>query len=307
MDEVNEETKVNLKGFAVGDPCMGVDTTICGNLGLAGNSGVDFWGLLFLAGHGQIPIKTFHQVLKACMPHDDNDESTSTATLLAAALQQATTSAGILNRDHHDSINSHLRNSIHSSTDGICKEALDKMKRQVGGFYGYSLYDDCTYSNAFSSSSPLPSNDNLHLQGGLNDYPCGTEKVMAQYLSLPQVQKALHVRSDFFEVDNAVGFDYTPTYKDVSDIYRQASAANLKVLVYNGDTDPAITSFGVQNWTEHLGFKEESDWRPWTVDGCRRMGGYGKCHVFFDSHRMIRAFGVSAVSRCLIILFLLFA
>ena len=175
------------------------------------------------------------------MPHnnDDKDEessSTSTATLLAAALQQAT-SGGIWNDrgdNHLDRINTHLRNTIHSiSTEGICKEALDKMKRQVGGFYVYSLYDDCTYSNpfSFSSSSPNDNNKNHLLQGGLNDYPCGTEKVMALYLSLPQVQKALHVRSDFFEVDNAVGFDYTPTYKDVSDIYRQANAANLKVLV----------------------------------------------------------------------------
>jgi Serine carboxypeptidase len=268
MEEKNETLKVaNFKGFAVGDPCMGVETTICGNLGLAADSGVDFWGLLFLAGHGQIPLQTFHQVLKACMPHDHDDHS-SMATLLATALQQATAAtSGIVNGDDYNKVrNSNLRINTH---DTICKQALDKMKRQAGGFFVYSLYDDCTYSNPFSS------NDQLHLQGGLNDYPCGTEKVMAQYLALPEVQKALHVRSDFFEVDNAVGFDYTPTYKDVSDIYRQANAANLKVLVYNGDTDPAITMFGVQNWTTHLGFKETSDWRPWTVDGCRRMGGYG--------------------------------
>ena len=40
------------------------------------------------------------------------------------------------------------------------------------------------------------------------------------------------------------------------------------------DTDPAINSFAAQNWTSHLGFKEIESWRPWTVDGCRRMGGY---------------------------------
>ena len=46
------------------------------------------------------------------------------------------------------------------------------------------------------------------------------------------------------------------------------------MLVYNGDTDPSINSFVAQNWTSHLGFKPSQTWRPWTIDGCRRMGGY---------------------------------
>ena len=48
----------------------------------------------------------------------------------------------------------------------------------------------------------------------------------------------------------------------------------LKVLIYNGDTDPAITSFAAQNWTSHLGLEEVQHWRPWTIDQCQRMGGY---------------------------------
>jgi serine carboxypeptidase-like clade I len=40
------------------------------------------------------------------------------------------------------------------------------------------------------------------------------------------------------------------------------------------DVDPAINSFAAQNWTSHLDFEEVEAWRPWTVDSCRRMGGY---------------------------------
>jgi Serine carboxypeptidase len=40
------------------------------------------------------------------------------------------------------------------------------------------------------------------------------------------------------------------------------------------DTDPAITSFAAHNWTSHLGYDVLEGWRPWTVDGCRRVGGY---------------------------------
>ena len=49
---------------------------------------------------------------------------------------------------------------------------------------------------------------------------------------------------------------------------------SLRVLVYNGDTDPAINSFVAQNWTTALGFSETEAWRPWTLDGKQRMGGY---------------------------------
>jgi serine carboxypeptidase-like clade 1 len=45
-------------------------------------------------------------------------------------------------------------------------------------------------------------------------------------------------------------------------------------LLYSLDVDPAINSFAAQNWTSKLGFEEVEAWRPWTVDSCRRMGGY---------------------------------
>ena len=42
----------------------------------------------------------------------------------------------------------------------------------------------------------------------------------------------------------------------------------------NGDTDPGINSFVSQNWSSALGFAEKESWRPWTLDGQQRMGGY---------------------------------
>jgi carboxypeptidase C (cathepsin A) len=97
---------------------------------------------------------------------------------------------------------------------------------------------------------------------------------MEEYLKLPQVLDAFHVKSVFFEVDNAEGdFDYSPTEPDLQPFYKEMNG-KLKVLVYNGDTDPAITSFATQNWTSHLGFDEVQHWRPWTIDHCQWMGGY---------------------------------
>lgn len=97
---------------------------------------------------------------------------------------------------------------------------------------------------------------------------------MEEYLKLDVVKEAFHVKSDFFETDNAEGdFNYTPTEPDLTGFYKEING-KIKVLIYNGDTDPAITSFAAQNWTSHLGFEELQHWRPWTIDSCQRMGGY---------------------------------
>jgi len=37
-----------------------------------------------------------------------------------------------------------------------------------------------------------------------------------------------------------------------------------QVLVYNGETDPSISSVKSQNWTFALGFPLKEAWRPWT-------------------------------------------
>ena len=150
-----------------------------------------------------------------------------------------------------------------------CKESLHKGKTQAGGYYAYSLYDDCTYDNGF-----LMKNTGK-LGGALNDYPCGGDPVMTQYLNLTVVKEAFHVAPgvDFFNVDNGEAFDYTSTEPTLENFYKSVNG-QLRVLVYNGDTDPSINSFEAQNWTHHLGFDVEEDWRPWTIDGCLRMGGY---------------------------------
>jgi len=221
-----ESSGIALKGLAVGDGCLGTETSICGDLSSIGFG--DFWNLLFMAGHHQIPISDFRLIMEAC---------------------QHNGKAGFL--------------TSNSQEDEQCRAILTKVKRELGGFFEYSLYDECTYRRGL-----------LGIQGALNDFPCGGGMVMNDYLSLQVVHEALNVKSEFFETDNAEGdFDYTPTEPDLTGFYQEING-KLRVLIYNGDTDPAITSFAAQNWTSHLGFDETQHWRPWTVDSCQRMGGY---------------------------------
>lgn len=223
-------SNMNLKGFAVGDGCLGTETGICPDLG---GSGFDVWRVLFLFGHGQIPIRTFQEFMRACTPHPDGNWA------------------------------------LQTPDDPACQKVLKDIEIQAGGYYEYNLYDDCTYRNGI-------------LAGAVNDYACGGDLVLEAYFQHPEVLAAFHVPNNYYSVDNAVGFDYTPTEKDLRPFYKSItqdnmlrdSDAQIRVLIYNGDADPAITSLAAQNWTWHLDLPETESWRPWTVDSCRRVGGY---------------------------------
>jgi serine carboxypeptidase-like clade I len=243
----------NLVGFAVGDGCLGTETGICSNIGQ--EAVPSYWDLLFLLGHHQIPIDTYHYVMSACR------EKTMDTT------------GKIKPEEYRGHVVAPAAASVMAfSSSQECKDAWKKVSDQVGGMYAYGLYDECTYENGLSSSSPLS-----FLSGGLNDYSCGGVNVMVEYFNTPAVQAALHVEANFFQTDNAEGaFRYTATEPDLRPFYLDViTNSHLRVLVYNGDADPSINSFMTRDWTSHLpGLVETQEWRPWTVDGCRRMGGY---------------------------------
>ncbi len=79
--------------------------------------------------------------------------------------------------------------------------------------------------------------------GALNDYPCGSETVMSEWLSLPEVMTALHV------VNNTNGFQYSMTAKDLLPLYAKL-IHNYRMLIYSGDVDGCIPYWG----SEEVGF-----------------------------------------------------
>ena len=88
------------------------------------------------------------------------------------------------------------------------------------------------------------------------------------------------IRTEFFQSDNGVGFVYQQTETDLVSWYKSIVAENkLRVLVYNGDTDPCINAFQAQNWTRELGFAERQSWRPWTTDGMEYIQLFGRFNV----------------------------
>ena len=153
--------------------------------------------------------------------------------------------------------------------------------------FGYSLYDDCIYDESFRRRRLLTGgadgaahSGQTSSRGGLNDYACPSN-AMTEWLNRADVRAALNIQPDnrFNSADNGVGMNYTLTEPNVLPIYEHARAeTSLKVLVYNGDTDPGINSMVTQakyvDYFDSLNVSESEAWRPWTTDGKQRMGGY---------------------------------
>eukprot|EP00978_Attheya_sp_CCMP212_P017736 scaffold47753_cov58-Attheya_sp.AAC.4 len=211
--------------------------------------------LLFFGGHGQISFKLMHQVRSICTEEELHIPGKAKSPECSAVLQ----------------------------------ETLDS----AGGYYEYSLYDDCTYHNGLLRKrphwSPVKKMSKLQtveiggdiVDGALNDYTCGGGEVMEEYVSHSLVRKAFNVpeESNFFDGDNGEGFNYTMTERNLMPFYVDVATGKyaskgIRTLVYNGDADPSVNSFQAENWTVSLGLNEVEAWRPWTTDSCRRMGGY---------------------------------
>ena len=239
---------LNFKGFAVGDACTGTDV-------LCGPVGGPYWSVMFFYGHGQFSNKLYDAIIDTC-------------TVEA------------------------LKSGVGLSSK--CNTLLAQMSTEVGGYYDYNLYDDCIYQDdirrrrkltvSSSSKALLPlahvSSAGLPTVGAaVNDYVCGGGPAQEVWAAQPSVLAALNVPADavFFSGDNGDGMTYTLTETNLMPFYIDVAANHpeLRSLVYNGDTDPGINSFVSQNWTVALGLDEsEGGWRPWTLDGCQRMGGY---------------------------------
>ena len=234
LQDTSSSTATHLKGMLIGDGCAGTDV-LCGDQ--PGHSG-PWYHLQFFHGHGQVSDKLHDEIVATC--------------------GVAQLKAGV--------------------TDPECSALIAQMDEAIGGYFDYALYDECgpdTYISPrpgmagsyahqrqrryWSSAPPLKTRGSgraLAAAGGhgarggggqgrvggaLNDYPCGGVGAMLKWLNTSAVKQALHVppTANYFLTDNGVGFNYNLTEKDLMPFYQQIIAdKSMRVIVYNGDTDP---------------------------------------------------------------------
>ena len=243
-----------LKGIAVGDGCLGKDGGGC----LPAQYEGPFFQAEFLHGHHQISTKTYYEILADCT-HEE----------LFGRVQSAE-----------------------------CSAAVARMEEEFGSSFAYNLYDEC-YDN-LATNSRLEQSMRNRLNGvtyephHMDGFPCGPTEVLPIWTNLSSVKEALHVADDafFFNADNVDGFTYNDTEPSLMPFYKAlAELTDVRVLIYNGDTDPGLNSFIGENWTGSSGLSLEESWRPWTLDGGVHIGGYVTRYAHDFQYLTIRGSG----------------
>jgi len=178
-----------------------------------------------------------------------------------------------------------------------CSALIDQMADEVGYWFPYNLYNDCP-SSAMSATAPKKTDKHgmnaalrtrraamvqlaqAHQQDSELNSPC-LGNAMNEWLLLPQTLTAIGAPLDtnFTNLDNGHGFDYTSDQEFVGDIYERALKAGKKIMIYEGDVDACglqtanVEDIFVPLFAE-IGLNKTQRWRPWTVDGYQSMGGY---------------------------------
>ncbi|CAK0810256.1 unnamed protein product, partial [Prorocentrum cordatum] len=251
-----------------------------------------FWGPAYRAeffhGHGQFSTKTYEAIGQQCSPGE----------LALGERAGSPVSPGcraVLDRMDEEIGFSFAYNLYDECYDFVLEQRLPRWS-EVGSLGAWRragprgsgergellgrLESRC--SNA-SGPGPEPA---WHMDG----QPCGGTAVLPVWTAHPEVREALHVAPDanYFYGDNGVGFTYVGTEPDlVEDTYKRWASENmaggnrtaLRMLIYNGDTDPGLNSFVAERWLADLGLPEQEGWRPWTRDGWDakaglKVGGY---------------------------------
>ena len=245
------ERRLNLTGITLGNPSFRWGTKEGGNLALAPQSvqGITELRVDMLGAHGQFSPTLYQQIKQSCTFFNN------------------------------ETVRPELK----------CNALLSEMQAQVGGYDLYNIYDRCKLAGDDVS---VDNRGTVHtssleqlLHSGLNsgEVPddsrfgsCGQEHALADYCNEPAVRAALNVpaQEQIGQYYVSGGFNsYAKDEHDTHQYYLQMLTAGVRVLIYSGDIDNCLPYTGSLQWVQLLGLNETAGWRPWTVDGGRRMGG----------------------------------
>jgi len=221
---MNKSNTINLKGLAIGDGCWGNSVGTCA----FGSGDALRISTNFYHGHAMVSETLFQQIITAC--GDFSKISTQCNTLLTQM---------------NNELGSFDVYNIYDECGNDDFHFLDLFQKDnaTGTYYLKAFSKDMTEVSSFLDSFQRPSS----LLGGIDDYTCGGETAMSQYLRDPTVRAAIHVRSD------NPGQRYTKTATNLLPLYKTL-VQKYRVLIYSGDADACVPYYGTEEWTQGLGF-----------------------------------------------------
>ncbi|XGW09546.1 hypothetical protein V3C99_011658 [Haemonchus contortus] len=135
------------------------------------------------------------------------------------------------------------------------------------------------YNDAAGYNSSLLSKTTTGVSVSLlraHDYPCENNTNVLTYMNDAEVRKALNIPCSLPEWDicsDQITYNtYQNQYKDMAPFIRRIVAANVRVLLYYGDTDMVCNFMMGQKFADQLGLKRTLGKTPWKFD--RQIAGF---------------------------------
>jgi carboxypeptidase C (cathepsin A) len=240
----NPGNKINLKGIAVGNGCIGNSAGHCGY----DPSGInDYHDIQIWRGHGLVSETNYDDIMGNCTW--DNESQ-----LCNDLLNQAADAIGnidvyyLYNTCDDPALARKLRAPVGNSRLG---RAIKKIQERAKAA-GLTLDPNCF----------------------------GSGPTLENYFNLPAVKAAFHVATgitwELCTGNNTFGYN-----SDIADerttIYPTLTKqAGYQVLIYNGEADLCVPYTDNEWWTRSMGYPVLSDWQAWTVNGQEGtyIGGY---------------------------------
>jgi len=231
----NPDLNLNLKGFAIGNGCMGTDAGICVPDDNSGNPGM-IYHVQYMYERNQVSPNTYRRVMEICGKEALTDGS--------------------------------------YRFDKTCTLALSEFDDEIGGYFVYNLYDTCSGDNDnldnFLQWKPRGYGAALndYVCGGARVFDVYTNLTeVATQLHVGQ--------GDFFwGIDNGWP-GYIFSEKDLRPWYKKVlPTTGLKVLIFSGDVDAAVFTSWTLDWVDGLNLQTSSGWRPWTLNGQQETAGH---------------------------------
>jgi len=231
-------TRLNYKGFAVGNPFTNRDSEYPGMF-------YTYWGKQIL------PKTTWDKYLKECVNSPKRDLNLTNCEMLEIRMG---TEVGNLNP--------------YAVDYPICvtDEQTGKKMRGKGS----------RHQMTWALNFMLPDHLKAVIMPTTNELyePC-EEDYNIKYLNRADVKAAIHVKSDiqWDECSSELRYNTLDRMVSMVPVYQDILAqddANLSILVYSGDDDAVCGTIGTQEWIWSLGYSpvsKEETWKSWMYNG----------------------------------------
>ena len=162
---------------------------------------------------------------------------------------------------------------VNQAKEDECSELKEKLEKIIKNINAYDILQKCynpqtnLTNNYFYLEYNPYSFHKLNSKFKATKINCFDVSYIEDYLLIPEVQKALHVKKNEFELCNMTIYkNYNMSDEGGYEAIKTLIENKIKILVYSGDTDLVVPFTGNLLWIKSLNLEIKEKWKSWKLD-----------------------------------------